>query len=87
MMLLPSKSIPADQALIAVGAQVLLQLERPGSVSAIWQRLVDWRSEHSMPSAIPFWWFALSLDLLYLMGVVSMRDGELVRGENAQTAH
>ncbi|MFR9794609.1 ABC-three component system middle component 6 [Streptomyces sp. MS06] len=78
-MLLPSKSIASDQALIAVGAQVLLQLESPGSVSAVWQRLTTWRSKKNMPSAIPFWWFALSLDVLFAAGVVVIQDGELRR--------
>ncbi|MFE9791322.1 ABC-three component system middle component 6 [Streptomyces goshikiensis] len=81
-MLLPSKAIPSDQAMIAVGAQILMQLDRPGSVSAVWQRLIDWRQEKSMPSAIPFWWFALSLDLLYATGAVAIRDGELTRGRH-----
>ncbi|WP_406085521.1 ABC-three component system middle component 6 [Streptomyces virginiae] len=81
-MLLPSKAIPSDQAMIAVGAQILMQLDRPGSVSAVWQRLIDWREEKSMPSAIPFWWFALSLDLLYATGAVAIRDGELARGRH-----
>ncbi|MEV4918635.1 ABC-three component system middle component 6 [Streptomyces tirandamycinicus] len=81
-MLLPSKSIPSDQAMIAVGAQILVQLDEPGTVSAIWQRLVAWRQARSMPSAMPFWWFALSLDLLYATGAVSIRDGELTRGEH-----
>ncbi|MEU7551697.1 ABC-three component system middle component 6 [Streptomyces sp. NPDC044571] len=81
-MLLPSKAIPSDQAMIAVGAQILMQLDRPGSVSAVWQRLIDWRQDKSMPSAIPFWWFALSLDLLYATGAVAIRDGELTRGRH-----
>ncbi|MEW2467133.1 ABC-three component system middle component 6 [Streptomyces sp. NPDC046994] len=81
-MLLPSKSIAADQALIAVGAQILLQLERPGSVSAVWQRLTAWRGNEKMPSAIPFWWFSLSLDVLYAAGAVVLQDGELRKVDN-----
>jgi hypothetical protein len=81
-MLLPSKSIAADQALIAVGAQILLQLERPGSVSAVWQRLGAWRGNKKMPSAIPFWWFALSLDVLFAAGAVVLQDGELRKVDN-----
>ncbi|MEV8392723.1 MULTISPECIES: ABC-three component system middle component 6 [unclassified Streptomyces] len=81
-MLLPSKSIPSDQAMIAVGAQILIQLDEPGTVSAVWQRLAEWRQNKSMPSAVPFWWFALSLDLLYATGAVDIRDGELRRGRH-----
>lgn len=76
-MLLPSKSVPADQALLAVGAQILLQLDRPGSVSAVWERLREWRAGRGLDSALPFWWFALALDVLYTIGVVDQREGEL----------
>ncbi|GAA4635935.1 hypothetical protein GCM10023196_083590 [Actinoallomurus vinaceus] len=82
-MLLPSKSVPADQALLAVGAQILVQLEQPGSVSAVWDRLQEWRSAHAVESALPFWWFALALDVLYAIGVVDQRDGELMRKSRA----
>ncbi|GAB3688946.1 hypothetical protein GCM10027589_56620 [Actinocorallia lasiicapitis] len=76
-MLLPSRSIPDDQALLAVGAQILLQLDRPGSVGAVWERLLRWRDARGADSALPFWWFALALDVLYMLGVVDQRDGEL----------
>jgi hypothetical protein len=81
--LLPSKAIPTDQALLAVGAQILVQLERPGSVSAVWDRLLEWRSVRGMKSALPFWWFSLALDVLYAIGVVDQRDGELMRKSRA----
>ncbi|WP_433179945.1 ABC-three component system middle component 6 [Actinoallomurus sp. CA-150999] len=82
-MLLPSKSIPADQALLAVGAQILVQLDQPGSVSAVWDRLQEWRSARGVESALPFWWFALALDVLFAIGVVDQRDGELMRKSRA----
>ena len=82
-MLLPSKAVPADQALLAVGAQILAQLDRPGSVSAVWDRLLEWRSARGMESALPFWWFSLALDVLYTIGVVEQRNGELMRLRHA----
>jgi len=81
--LLPSKAIPTDQALLAVGAQILIQLERPGSVSAVWDRLREWRSDRGMKSALPFWWFSLALDVLYAIGVVELYNGELMRKSRA----
>ncbi|MFC4015256.1 ABC-three component system middle component 6 [Nonomuraea purpurea] len=82
-MLLPSKAIPADQALLAVSAQILIQLERPGSVSATWERLRRWRTDQGMRSALPFSWFALALDVLYTIDVIELHDGELVRKSRA----
>ena len=78
-MLLPSKSIAADQALITVAGQVLLQLDRPRTVSATWDSLRSWRERHTMPSAVPFWWFALAVDVLYACGAISLSDGMLRR--------
>lgn len=76
-MLLPSKSVPTDQALLAVAAQILIQLERPGSIIAVWERLLAWRAGRGLDSPLPFWWFALALDVLYMIGVVDLRAGEL----------
>lgn len=84
-MLLPSKSVPNDQALLAVGAQILIQLERPGSVSAVWERLMAWRAGRELGSSLPFWWYALALDVLYTIGVIELREGEL-RRTNADIA-
>ncbi|GII62329.1 hypothetical protein Ssi03_37380 [Sphaerisporangium siamense] len=82
-MLLPSKAIPTDQALLAVGAQILIQLERPGTVSVVWDRVLEWRSARGMRSALPFWWFSLALDVLYALGAVEQRNGELMRKSRA----
>ncbi|MBO2453351.1 hypothetical protein J4573_40100 [Actinomadura barringtoniae] len=85
-MLLPSKAIATDQALLAVGAQILVQLERPHSVSVTWDRLLAWRSVCGMQSALPFWWFSLALDVLFALGLVELRDGELMRKTIASRA-
>ncbi|WP_408059263.1 ABC-three component system middle component 6 [Streptomyces mirabilis] len=48
-MITPTKGIAPDRCLLAIGAQVLLQLDEPRSVSQTWARLKAWRSE--TPSA------------------------------------
>jgi len=85
-MLLPSKAIPADQAVIAVGAQILTQLDDPGSVSAVWERLSSWRTQNKMDSALPFWWYALTLDFLYTTGAIELHGGQLVKVRSAHAA-
>jgi hypothetical protein len=77
--LLPSKAISTDQALVAIGGQILKQLDRPGTVSAVWDRLDEWRQTRHFNSALPFWWFALSLDTLYAIGAIELENGELKR--------
>lgn len=76
-MLLPSKSTTADQALITVAGQILLQLDQPRTISATWEALDDWRRENKMPATVPFWWFALAVDVLYAAGAVDLDDGTL----------
>ncbi|MGX7827532.1 ABC-three component system middle component 6 [Actinokineospora sp. 24-640] len=78
-MYLPTKAVAADQALVTLGAQIIEQLETPGTVSAVWDRLQRWRVENKMTSAVPFWWFALALDGLYAVGGVEFSGDQLVR--------
>lgn len=82
-MYLPSKSVSADQALLTIGAQVLMQLDRPATVSTLWRRVDSWRKENAMPSTVPFWWFALALDCLYALAVIDYQDGVILRLNHA----
>jgi hypothetical protein len=82
-MLLPSKHTPPDRALVTIAGQILMQLDRPGTVTATWERFQSWRSEKSYKTSVPFWWFALGLDVLYSVGAVELRSGELRRREDA----
>lgn len=78
-MILPSKSIREDLALLTVGAQILDQLDAPATVNALWDRVISLRAYRNAPSSLPFWWFALALDLLYSMDAVVLTNGQLVR--------
>ena len=78
-MILPSKSVAEDLALLTVGAQILDRLETPGTVNAVWDRVNSLRIATNAPSNLPFWWFALALDLLYSMEAIELTDGTLVR--------
>lgn len=82
-MLLPSKGIEADQALVTVGAQVLMQLDQPRTVSTLWESVLRWRSKREISTYLPFWWFALALDLLYLAGAVEFVGDEIRRTARA----
>lgn len=73
-MLLPTKGIAPDRALLAVGAQIALQLSQPLTVSQAWARVCTWRKENGHPAPISFGWFALALDVLFALGKVEFRD-------------
>lgn len=79
-MIVPSKSIREDLALLTIGAQIIEKLEVPATVNTLWDRVTELRSCRESPSALPFWWFALALDLLYSVGAVEIVNGEVVRG-------
>ncbi|MFD7049656.1 ABC-three component system middle component 6 [Streptomyces mirabilis] len=78
-MITPTRSIAPDRALLSVGAQILLQLEEPRTVSQAWARMKAWRTENGYGSPIPFGWFVLALDVLYAMDAVALIDDLLTR--------
>ncbi len=82
-MILPSKSIGQDLALLTIGAQILDQLDAPATVNALWDRVTSLRADRSAPSNLPFWWFALALDLLYSVDAIEFTNGQLVRSHAA----
>ncbi|MFJ8476481.1 ABC-three component system middle component 6 [Kitasatospora sp. NPDC094011] len=82
-MITPTKGIAPERSLLAVGAQILLQLNEPRTVNQTWARLKAWREEKDHNSPLSFSWFVLALDVLYGMGVVELRHDLLV----ARSAH
>ncbi|SDG40490.1 hypothetical protein SAMN05421505_10422 [Sinosporangium album] len=77
-MITPTKGISPDRALIAVGAQIVMQLDRPLTVSQTWSRLREWRVRNDHTAPLSFGWFVLALDLLYTLGKIELRDDLLV---------
>lgn len=79
-MITPTKGISPDRALLAIGAQIIQQLEQPMTVSQTWKRLCDWRIENGSLAPISFEWFVLALDVLHAIGVVELRQDLLTTG-------
>ena len=79
-MILPSKHLPYDRALLTVGAHVLTFLSRPKTVSALWEELTRHDAGMAaMPRRINYDWFLLSLDLLYALGAIELEGGLVAR--------
>lgn len=79
-MILPSKHLPQDRALLTVGAHVLTFLAHPKTVSALWEEL----NKHDVglaatPRRISYDWFLLALDLLYTLGTIELERGLVAR--------
>ncbi|WP_161828679.1 ABC-three component system middle component 6 [Steroidobacter agaridevorans] len=80
-MILPSKHLPQDRALLTVGAHILTFLGRPKTVSALWEELnkLDDRPAATTPRRITYDWFLLALDLLYSLGTIELNNGLVAR--------
>ncbi|MBZ9818300.1 ABC-three component system middle component 6 [Mesorhizobium sp. CA4] len=75
-MLLPTKHIKIENALLGVGAEVLAELDRPKTVSTLFYDIQARRSEYEM-TTIEFDWFLLAVDFLYAIGAVRLEAGVL----------
>ena len=79
-MILPSKHLPQDRALLTVGSRVLAQLQGPRTVSALWEEFTHSDSD-DVGRLFPLSYdsFVLCLDLLYSMNAIELQDGIISR--------
>lgn len=79
-MILPSKHLPPNRALLSVGARVLQALAEPRTASATWDQITrDVEQSISRKHVISYDTFVLSLDLLFMIGAIEIREGVLRR--------
>lgn len=79
-MILPTKHMPLDRALLTVGSQILKQLDRQKTVSALWEEiLAEYSDEQNGNPRISYDWFVLALDLLYAIEAIEIKGGLLYR--------
>ena len=78
-MILPSKHLPQDRALLTVGAAILQHLSYPATVSALWEQMPRSVVDQKALSPLRYDGFVLALDLLFLIGAIELREGLLVR--------
>lgn len=80
-MILPSKHLSHDRALLTVGGHLLAFLTYPRTISALWEE-VNRRVENvdvSLRHRITYDWFILALDLLYALNAIEFEDGLVAR--------
>ena len=75
-MILPTKHISENEAILGVGATILRHLDSPITVSGLWERT---KVESNVGT---FERFVLAADLLFIIGAIELRDGLLVRGQS-----
>jgi len=74
-MILPTKHITSENSLLGVSALVLGNLNKPRTITSLWENV------RKVPQVGTYQRFILSLDLLYLMGVIELEEGLLRRVE------
>jgi hypothetical protein len=70
IMLLPTKGITSERALLTVGASIIALLDSPATVSGLWERFIQRATARGDRSRITFDWFALALTMLFAIGAV-----------------
>ena len=81
-MIVPTKHLRPERALIGVGAEVLDALARPMTISMLWDTIRSRRSASVPHAVVDYRWFVLALDLLYMIGAVDLDRG-LIRKATA----
>lgn len=79
-MILPSKHLSHNRALLTVGATILRHLTYPVTVSALWEQMPREVVDNKTVPPLRYDSFVLALDLLFLIGAIDERDGLIVRG-------
>lgn len=80
-MILPSKHLSRERALLSVGGHILTCLAQPKTVSALWEELNRPNKGLAVvcPRKISYDWFLLALDLLYALGAIAFKSGLVAR--------
>lgn len=78
-MILPTKHLRPDRALIAVGSDVLGLLSEPKTVSRLWEEFRELRSRRTGVAPVTYEWFVLAIDLLFVLGAVMFEKGQVRR--------
>lgn len=74
-MILPTKHLPTSHSLLGLGALVLVHLDRPRTVTGLWDRVRS-REEFATYSRL-----VLALDLLFAIGAINFDQGMLRRAK------
>ena len=80
-MLLPTKGVSAERALMTVGSELLELLRTPKSVSALWEQYSA-RVNEPNNDRITFDWFSLALASLFAINLVQWTAAGHLRRAN-----
>jgi hypothetical protein len=81
-MILPTKHLPVDRSLIAIGADIVRLLDQPMSVTNLWLRFQE--LDKARNTRLTFDWFTLTLAMLYSIDAIEQTGNRLHRREVAR---
>ncbi len=79
-MILPTKRLGQDRALLTVGGEILGLLDEPKTVSRVWEEFKRQRGTPPDTAPVTFDWFVLALDFLHALRAVEWERGRLRKG-------
>lgn len=68
-MILPDKSITLSYSLVGIGSHILNELTISQTISSLWERVKNHEEINTFEK------FVLSLDFLYTIGLIELKDG------------
>lgn len=78
-MLLPTRGVSAERALVTIGSELLAELRTPKSVSTLWERYSARERGSAGVDRITFDWFSLALATLFAMNLVEWTPAGYLR--------
>ncbi|MBB3061417.1 ABC-three component system middle component 6 [Microbulbifer rhizosphaerae] len=78
-MILPTKHLSPSRAIITVSLEVFELIHNRSTVSSVWNDLQKNHEVCMRQGEVPYDWFILSLDFLFLIGAIEENNGKLTR--------
>ena len=78
-MILPTKRLHQNRALLAVGAEVLRRLDEPKTVSRLWDEIQKTYRGRAASPTLTYDWFVLSLDFLFAVNAIGLHHGLITK--------
>ncbi len=78
-MILPTKHLSPDRAIISVASEIFQLIDKRSTVSSLWNEFQNKCSISGRHSDVPYDWFILSLDFLFMIGAIEENEGKLAR--------
>ena len=81
-MILPTKRLSIDRCMLGLGAEIIRTLNEPKTVSRLWDEINGSRTTTPGTSLVTYDWFVLTLDLLFALRGIELREGTIRRFAN-----